>query len=183
MIRSYEDYLYYLKADQSARHQKISLRTFLYNDVWKFQRLLRKLEYLTNCKKNRVRRMLVAYRFMRLRVKLGFMIPINVFGPGLSIAHYGSIIITPLAKIGENCRVHVGVVIAKDRWKDAGPKIGNNCNIGPGVKVDGDITIGDNTIIGANAVVNKSFPEGNMVIAGIPAGKIADNPKGVRPEE
>lgn len=175
MIKSYSDYQYYLKADQAALCQKMSLRSFLYHDVWRFQRLLRKLEYLTNCKKNRFRRMLVAYRFMKIRVKLGFMIPVNVFGPGLSIAHYGSIIVTPLAKIGENCRVHVGVVIAKDRGKEAAPKIGKNCNIGPGVKIYGDIIIGDNTIIGANAVVNKSFPEGNMVIAGIPAKKVAEN--------
>ncbi|MBC2717415.1 MAG: serine acetyltransferase [Desulfobacteraceae bacterium] len=176
MIKSYEDYLYYLKSDQSVRNQKITLRTYIYNDVWKFQRLLRKLEYLSNCKKNKLRRMFVAYRFMRIRVKLGFMIPINVFGPGLSIAHYGSIIITSLAKIGKNCRVHVGVVIAKDRWTAVAPRIGNNCNIGPGAKIFGDIVLGNKIRIGANAVVNKSFPDDNLLLVGVPATAVPVRP-------
>lgn len=36
----------------------------------------------------------------------------------------------------------------------------------------GDIIIGDNVKIGANAVVNRSFPEGNCTIVGVPARKI-----------
>lgn len=39
----------------------------------------------------------------------------------------------------------------------------------------GKIKIGDNTTIGANSVVNKSFEEGNCIIAGVPAKKISDN--------
>ena len=39
----------------------------------------------------------------------------------------------------------------------------------------GKIKIGDNTAIGANSVVNKSFEEGNCTIAGVPAKKISDN--------
>lgn len=46
--------------------------------------------------------------------------------------------------------------------------IGNNCVIYPGAKIFGKITIGDNCIIGANAVVNKSFPN-DCVIGGVPA--------------
>ena len=38
----------------------------------------------------------------------------------------------------------------------------------------GPIKIGDNTAIGANAVVNKSFADGNCTIAGVPAKKITD---------
>lgn len=48
------------------------------------------------------------------------------------------------------------------------PVIGNNVWIGPGAKLFGDITIGDNVMIGANSVVTKSFPD-NVRIAGIPA--------------
>ena len=48
------------------------------------------------------------------------------------------------------------------------PVIGNNVYISPGAKLFGGIMIGDNVIIGANAVVNKSFPS-NVVIAGCPA--------------
>ena len=44
----------------------------------------------------------------------------------------------------------------------------NNVLIGAGAKIIGEIVIGDNCVIGANAVVTKSFPE-NAVIAGNPA--------------
>lgn len=46
--------------------------------------------------------------------------------------------------------------------------IEDNVWIGEGVCILPGVTIGENSIIGANAVVNKSFPK-NSVIAGIPA--------------
>ena len=48
------------------------------------------------------------------------------------------------------------------------PIIGDNVTIFPGAKIIGPVTIGDNCIIGANSVVNKSFPA-NSIIAGSPA--------------
>lgn len=56
------------------------------------------------------------------------------------------------------------------------PKLGNNVNIGPGAKVFGDITIGDDVFIAANAVVTKSIPN-NVIVGGVPA-KIIRN-KGI----
>jgi serine O-acetyltransferase len=49
------------------------------------------------------------------------------------------------------------------------PIIGDNCDIGVGAKIIGDITIADNVTIGAGAIVNKSCLESNVVLAGIPA--------------
>jgi acetyltransferase-like isoleucine patch superfamily enzyme len=52
----------------------------------------------------------------------------------------------------------------------SGPiKIGESCWIGSGVVILPNITLGDKTMVGANSVVTKSFPEGNVVIAGCPA--------------
>lgn len=135
---------------------------------------MRRLEYLTNCRKNRVARMVAAYQYNRLGRELGFSIPINVFGPGLSIAHHGTIAINGGTSVGCNCRLHVCVNIgtAAGKLSDA-PRIGDNCYIAPGVKMFGKIEIGDNTVIGANAVVNKSFSEGNCTIGGIPAKVIS----------
>src|SRR5690606_3039735 len=106
----------------------------------------------------------------KLGVKLGFDIGINVFGPGLSLAHYGPVIVNKHAKIGAHARVHVGVNIGTMAGvSGAAASIGDNVYIGPGVKIFGPIVLGDNIAIGANAVVNKSFPEGNCTIGGVPA--------------
>ena len=110
---------------------------------------------------------LAKYKFRKISVKLGFSIPINVFGPGLSLPHRGNIIVNPQTRIGENCRIHVGVNIGAHH--DKAPKIGNNVYIGPGAIIFGDIEIADNISIGANATVNKSFTDPNVVIAGTPA--------------
>ena len=48
------------------------------------------------------------------------------------------------------------------------PIIGNYVRISKGAIVFGGITIGDNAVIGANAVVNKPVPD-NAVVAGVPA--------------
>jgi len=97
---------------------------------------------------------------------LGFTIPRNVFGPGLSIAHWGSIVVHPDVRVGNNCRIHSAVNIGVFNGKS--PTIGNNVYIAPGAKLFGGITIGDNVTIGANAVVNKDVPS-NVTVGGIPA--------------
>lgn len=170
MIRSYQDYLAYLEADRIAGQKVNAIGARLLDRVWACQRLLRKLEYQTNCRVNPVFRRLTGLRYARLARSLGFSIPINVFGPGLSIAHYGTIVVNEGARIGPNCRLHVCVNIGTAAGEaSAAPRIGGNCYIGPGAKIYGPIEIGDNVAIGANAVVNQSFPEGNVTLAGVPA--------------
>jgi serine O-acetyltransferase len=69
--------------------------------VLHFQAELRKTEYVINTRKGRLGRSyasLLRYRLQRMGIKLGFTIPPNVFGPGLSIAHWGTIV------INEDCR-------------------------------------------------------------------------------
>ena len=79
------------------------------------------------------------------------------------------------AKVGANCRLHVGVNIGTSAGqRSAAPVLGDNCYIGPGAKLFGAITIGDGTVIGANAVVNRDFPEGEVTLGGVPAKVISD---------
>ncbi len=175
MIKSYEDYITFLEEDRIALNRERTLKGLLFDDVWKFQRLMRKLEYITNCKKNRILRLIVAILYKRQGRMLGFSIPINVFGPGLSIAHPGTIVVNEGAQVGANCRLHVCVNIGTQAGTSyVAPHIGENCYIGPGVKIFGPITIGPNVAIGANAVVNRSFPDGNVTIGGVPARIISN---------
>ena len=113
---------------------------------------------------------LLAYRhYRKISLKTGFSIPKNVCAAGLSIPHYGSIVINANCKIGENCRIQNNVNIGATGGSSKAPKIGKNVYIGPGAVVFGNIEIADNCYIGANAVVNKSFTERYSVIAGVPA--------------
>lgn len=182
MIQSYDDYLFYLEADRISLNQKRKkpkLIGDLKNDIWKFQRLLRKLEYIRNCKRGlafKIVYYILRYKFQHLSYKLNFEIPLNVCGPGLCLVHSGTIIINGNAKIGKNCRIHSGVNIGSiDSMPQKAPKLGDNIYIGPGVKIYGDIILSNDIVIGANSVVNKSFSIGNFTIAGSPSKKINDN--------
>ena len=177
-INSKSDYHYFLRQDIKALNIAPNLKNKLTHDIWQFQKKLRLLEYYINCKKGYLSKLITVYLRLSLRKqgrKLGFSIPPNVFGPGLSIAHAGTIVVNSNARIGANCRIHVCVNIGADiRDGNKAPIIGSNCYIGPGAKIYGAIEIGDNVGIGANAVVNKSFPSG-ITIAGVPARKIGDS--------
>lgn len=106
--------------------------------------------------------------------RFGFSIPCDVIGPGLSIVHYGTIVISQGCKIGSNCRIHAGVNIGANGGEFEAARIGNNVYIGPGAKIIGKIDIGDGVVIGANAVVNKDVPSG-VTVGGIPAKVISNN--------
>lgn len=181
MITTYKEYKEYLQADLKATGiygerliDRIRDRRF------KFYRSLRINEYLfNNRKKNRLNLLskILLTRHQILCNKYSWQIPINVFGPGLQIVHIGTIVVSDEARIGSNCRLHVctniGKAIAKGEVSGA-PVIGDNCYVGPGAKIFGGIVLGDNIAIGANEVVNASFPNGNCTIAGVPA-KIISN--------
>ena len=104
----------------------------------------------------------------KLSYKTGFQIPPNTIGSGLTIWHYGFIIVNSRAKLGKNCTLYSGVEIGHKKRDCPAPIIGNNCFIGAGTKIFGDIKIGNNVVIAPNAVVTKSFPD-NCIIAGVPA--------------
>ena len=194
MIKSKKDYIAYLEADKKAVEfpDKLKLKDRSYNfifgkELWRFQQLLRKVEYYKNCKRSLFWKPYYAYlwrKFLKQQLKLGFFIRPNCFGPGLSIRHFGTLIVNPHARIGYNCRIYPCVVIGcQAGFSDLAPTIGNNVYIGPGAKIFGQITIADGIAIGANAVVKKSFKEKNITIAGVPAKKISNKgSKGILPD-
>src|SRR5690606_15587937 len=107
----------------------------------------------------------------------GYDIPANTkIGKGFYIGHFGGIVISSKATIGENCNISQGITIGRaSRGKNVGyPQLGNNVYIGPGAKIIGNITIGNNVAIGANAVVLSNIPD-NAVAVGIPAKIVSYN--------
>ena len=180
MIKSKEDLTLYLKQDKIRLGIERRFPRPFYDEVWKFEIALRKAEYAVNCKKGTV---YLPYRLLRKLIfhqrsrQCGFTIPLNVFGAGLSIAHYGTIVVNDKAVIGENCRIQEGVTIGASGGSDA-PVIGNNVFIGSGAKILGKIEIADNVAIGAGAVVTKSCFKQNATLAGVPAKVIGDKGSG-----
>ena len=181
MIKSKEDYKRYIKYEEENYRKSYSNFTSELEKILKFQKLYRKLEYYTNCKKglfNKILLKLINYKFEKKSLKYCFHIPINTIEEGLCIIHIGPIYINENSSIGKNFRIHPMTTIGKNIGKSqVSPKIKDNVWIGPGARVYGDITIGNNTVIGTNSVVNKSFPD-NVTIAGIPAKII--NEKGYK---
>lgn len=178
MIKNKEELKYFLKQDKKALNRKGKKPKFFGDEIWKFEILLRKNEYINNCCKSKIYlplKFFYKYRFHKLSIKLGILIPLNTFEEGLSIAHYGNIVVNTNAKIGKNCRIHECVNIGANHGNGLSPIIGNNVFIGTGAKVLGNIKIGNNVAIGANSVVTKNFEENNITIAGVPAKKISNN--------
>lgn len=105
-----------------------------------------------------------------IQIVTGIELPCEVIvGRNFVIDHFGGIIISGYARFGDNCRIRNGVVVGLRRVDEpVAPVIGNNVDIGAGAKVLGPIRIGDNSIIGANAVVIEDVPE-NSIAIGVPA--------------
>lgn len=144
-------------------------------------------EWLLNTRKPKLLRGVFLLWFCRLSLRLGFSWGPNIFGPGLAIVHYGTIVIDPTTRIGKNCRIHVGshiggaaqLVDAAEAHKYS-PRIGDNVYFGPGAKLYGPIVIGNDCVIGANAVVTKSFAQAGLTLAGVPAKVIGEGGTGDR---
>ncbi|CAD7767059.1 MAG: UDP-3-O-(3-hydroxymyristoyl)glucosamine N-acyltransferase [Candidatus Argoarchaeum ethanivorans] len=170
MIKSKKDLKYYIKQDlKSHGLSRIPIIRRFYPNSILFTIKMRKLEYLRNCKRGIIWKLvfwILYFRWKLMGIKLGFSIGLFTFEHGVSIQHHGCIIIHKNVKIGCDCRIHNCVNIGRNI--DGVPTIGDNVYIGPGAKIFGNISIGNNVMIGANAVVNKSFPN-DVTIAGVPA--------------
>ncbi len=103
-------------------------------------------------------------------------------GQGLFIDHGMGVVIGETTIIGNNVTLFQGVTLG-GTGKETGkrhPTLGDNIVIGAGAKVLGNIRVGSNAYVGANAVVIKDVPP-NTTIVGVPGritkqdGKKIDN--------
>jgi len=90
-------------------------------------------------------------------------------GKEFFIDHGMGVVIGETAIIGDNVLLYQGVTLGGAGLEKGKrhPTIGNNVVVGTGAKVLGNITIGDNSYIGANAVVIRDVPS-NSTVVGVP---------------
>jgi serine O-acetyltransferase len=104
-----------------------------------------------------------------IEIVTGISIPAQArIGAGLRIHHFGGIIVHSAAVIGERCTMYHGVTLGDRGGWGGAPRVGNRVLIGAGAKLIGEIAIGDDCVIGANAVVHVSVPAGHIAV-GVPA--------------
>ena len=162
-------------------NSKFRLRRYLFEAGYKYITWLRITNRLYTSKYKRILFPFFVISWIKLK-HLGYKYSFDIsykaqIGDNFQIAHYGYIIIPSKTIIGDNCRVRPGVVIGvRDIYtkENSGTIIGSNVEFGVGAKIMGPITIGDNVMIGANAVVTKDIPP-NSVVVGVPARVIRQN--------
>lgn len=86
-------------------------------------------------------------------------------GPGLFIQHGFATIVTA-RRIGADCWINQQVTIG--HVGAGSPVIGDRVRVSAGAKVIGGVTVGNDVVVGANAVVVKDVPDGCTVV-GVPA--------------
>ena len=102
--------------------------------------------------------------------------PGATLGKGIFIDHGTGVVIGETAVLGDNVRIYQGVTLGAGNFpKDAcgmlikgnkrHPTIGSNVTIYSGASVLGDISIGDNSVIGGNVWLTESLPAGTKITA------------------
>ncbi len=114
----------------------------------------------------------IAKFFIRPLDSIEIYISPDKIGGGFRLLHNIGAVITPYSA-GKNLTVAQGVTIGGNIERDypSGrhtPVLGDNVHVSTNAVVIGGITIGDNVMIGAGAVVTKDLPS-NCVAAGVPA--------------
>lgn len=97
--------------------------------------------------------------------------PAAKIGARFFIDHGGSVVIGETTEIGDDCSIYQKVTlggVSFTKGVKRHPTLGNNVTVGAGAKILGPITVGDNSQIGANAVVLKDVAPDCSVV-GIPA--------------
>ena len=179
MIHTKKDLIDYMSKDMRVYYCQSRKDRFMHRIIHdpifyiaKYVRLLRMEEYFFNVKRGKIGTFFYLWYFRRknnLGNNLGIKIPKNTFGPGLTIYHHGEIIVNERAQIGADAKLHGGNCIGNNGKNDGVPKIGDGLDLGIGAKIIGNVSIGNNICVGANAVVTKSFFGDNLTLIGIPA--------------
>lgn len=148
-------YLYYFRCCQFYR----DLRQC--KDASKIDRKLAKYKYRYYEKKKNI-----------FSYKSGVEIGIDSkIGKCCDIWHSGVVI---NGNVGDYCVFHGNNTVGNKGVGNAEkrPTLGNKVDVGVGAVIIGDLTLADNCVVGAGAVVTKTFNETGSIIVGVPGKKI-----------
>ena len=172
VISSYSDLKAFRQADLKAYginswrfHYRLTMPGLYY------QRVMRDVEFLYGTKLKFLGRIRHAYLKL-LSIVTGISVPPGVFGRGLSLPHYGSVVVNDKVRAGRFCRIHSSTNIGES--KGAAPILGDGVYVAPGAVIFGGIQIGSKSAVGANSVVGKDVPP-NCVVAGAPANVVSES--------
>ena len=134
------------------------LKNLFYPDfIMDFLKSMRYLSYYSEASNNRLAYYYWRRKYQKLSVRLGFSIGYNTLGYGVTIPHWGTIVIGASNRIGNYAVLHTSTCI-----QDNGKVIGDGLYLSTGVKMTTKFDMGDNISIGANSVVNKQVGGGEF---------------------
>lgn len=169
-----EDKIIYFGLEKKKRiFHKITSKDFYLTG--KYIIYARKAGYFKENSKKFINKILCVY-YMRKKNKLGLKLNIDLapsfFGRRIIIWHR-NIFVNYYAKIGNDCQFHGNNCLGSKNkdGKDA-PILEDGVDVGIGANVIGNITLAKEIIIGANALVNKSYSRPKITLVGVPAKEL-----------
>lgn len=131
---------------------------------WQYTRIWRKANYYQG---NKLLFLVYGFLLLKKSIRFGFQIsPYATIGKGLYIGHFGTVIVSNDAILGDNVNLSPNVIIGRtnrgEKW--GAPNIGSNVWIGSGAVIVGQVSIGDNVLIAPNSYVNFNVPSDSIVI-------------------
>ena len=182
MIKSKKELRFYIQADRiirglppqkTIRERLSSIFAYGGGKILRFQRYMRIVSYYKSLERRNfidyILWKLASLKFKRLSEDLGFSIGTDVFGYGLLIPHYGTIVVNEDVRVGNYCVLHTSTCIG-----GANKVIGDALYLSAGAKIMGNLTLGNGVSIAANSLVNKSFGD-NILLTGMPGAVKKDN--------
>lgn len=182
MIANKKELRFYIMADRMMNRgyfklplSKRLLRMLYPDHVMNYLEHMRKFSYYENHRSGIVGKWRYFWhksRYYQLGLKCGFSIGKDCFGYGLTLLHYGSIVVGQRNRIGNYAIVFPASCIVDD-----GSVIGDGLFMATGAVISKQLVLGDAVNVAANSVLAQSCPEGYVTFAGAPAKQVKENPQ------
>lgn len=164
-----------MKQIKKYRHKRYYIWKYLY--CFRCCQYWREVRYSKSTRKIMRRYAKLKFRYYdRLRgiysYKSGVEIGINCnIGKNCDIWHSGVVI---NGDVGDNCVFHGNNIIGNKGigFESKTPQLGNRVDVGAGAVIIGNVCIADDSVVGAGAVVTKTFEKAGSVIVGVPGKQI-----------